>query len=576
VTSAEAAGSATIARLSCTYAFARDAGEDPALRDRLDRVLSGGLGDAVAATLAELDRLDQGAVWVVRTLQADIVVSSAIDDLDVLAGEWGRQLGGAILATLRAGPGGNVVRFASRAAYVAAFAAALAMRSAETWIFEPLAGLRLLAPATAIRAACNDGRARVAGVIAELGVSRRIETVLAASTAAEIAALWAACLAEAPAGAPSRSLVEALRAQARAAEEPALWVGATPERAIRLLAAAPVTDGRTENLVAAVSVAAASLEAPFDVAKPARSRRAEDGEPDAPPARPALSVVGEQVTPVRSPPAATSGVGVYAAAGAPAFLLLPILERVGLDAVAADARSRVLRRALGLEHDAAIELASGGGGPDDTADPRELLDAVFSALLRERRIDGRWFSTERVPHPDGRRVVSLVRDVESDTWLAATLHARRSRTRWRTLLDLAVTAAGREPEAVFGSRPAGRPVDAVSCTAALERLRPPALDVEWLSPGDDRDLAAGLAARVVMRSLAGRLLGFGRSPLSYLAERVVPPGGVIVTTEDRIHADLPSPPLAVLLAMAGLETISYRVRWLEQEVLVTHRGAGGE
>jgi bacterioferritin (cytochrome b1) len=62
-----------------------------------------------------------------------------------------------------------------------------------------------------------------------------------------------------------------------------------------------------------------------------------------------------------------------------------------------------------------------------------------------------------------------------------------------------------------------------------------------------------------------------RASTPYLVERFLPPGGVVTVTADTIHAELQPAPLGVVLVMVGVDTFAYRVPWLEQDVVVTHR-----
>jgi len=173
----------------------------------------------------------------------------------------------------------------------------------------------------------------------------------------------------------------------------------------------------------------------------------------------------------------------------------------------------------------------------------------------------------------GRRRVALVRDLATDTWLAGALTGKHRAAPWEALLDSAIAAAGRGPDVVLGEgSPAGTVDPSPACTAALRELRPVHADAALLASGHDEDLADGLAARAVIRELAGRLPGFGRSTWAYVVERFLPPRGIVATAPERIHAELPAAALAIVLVMAGLDTFSFRVPWLEQEVLVSHRG----
>jgi hypothetical protein len=573
MSAAAGTGDATIARLDCRYALPREGFEEATLRARLDRVLGERLPRAVGVALGRLEDVDEGAVWVVRTLRADAVVSATLEDLDGLARQWGGQLGDAILATLRAGASGNVVRFASRAQHLAAFAAALATGIADSWPFAPLAGLRMLRPGAAIRTGAASAGVQVTAVLAELAAGPGLGTVLAGATAEESTALWAACVSECASLAPEPGQVAHVRAAARELEALAPAANA-PELAIKLLTSVSPTLGGGSEMVAtidAVVMGGRGLPGLADESAAGAEAETQDA------ARATLEPASRRSTAGTERAAAASSTtapqaGVFAADGVQAFLLLPALERLGLSAISSGARARVLARALGLEPDAAILLAA--GVPEDAPPERDAaLRTVLATLVAEDRIDGRWLATEVVAHPDGRRRVALVRDLATDTWLAGALTGKHRAAPWEALLDSAIAAAGRGPDVVLGEgSPAGTVDPSPACTAALRELRPVHADAALLASGHDEDLADGLAARAVIRELAGRLPGFGRSTWAYVVERFLPPRGIVATAPERIHAELPAAALAIVLVMAGLDTFSFRVPWLEQEVLVSHRG----
>jgi hypothetical protein len=572
-----AAGTTSIGRLACTYALPREVEEQTAWRWRLDRVVRERLADALATALAPLDGADPGAVWIVRTLRADAVVSAAGDDPDLLARQWGSQLAAEIIAVLRRGPGGNVVRFGSRAEYVAAFVAALAEGRADTWVFEPLSGLRLLAPATAARVGAESAGVRVADVVAELVALRRVDTVLSVSSHLQTAALWAACAAESTEGrAPAaEELVE--RVLAAGATALALSAAEPPAaRALRLLAAAAPLVGCGGDVIAAVD---AIVRRQGEAATRWRHRRRDPGGALQIEQRRRENAAADSSRAGRSPSTAPAPDDeTFFAAGAPAFLVLPALAAVGLAGTTAGVRALVLGRLLGCPIDDAVLLAAGAGADDLDEAPCEsqaLPRALVAALAADARVDGHWLVADVVEHRDGARRVALLRDAATDEWLAGAVVDRDDGVPWIALIDGVAEALGRRPVGVVGEHqgvPAAPDVDE-ECAAAVARLRPAAPDIAWLAPVDDDDLALGLAARAGLRHLARRLLAFERASMAYLVERFLPPGGVVTVTADAVLVELRPAPLGVVLVMAGLDTVSYRVPWLDREVVVTHRAA---
>lgn len=97
----------------------------------------------------------------------------------------------------------------------------------------------------------------------------------------------------------------------------------------------------------------------------------------------------------------------------------------------------------------------------------------------------------------------------------------------------------------------------------------------WCHPAD-LDLFAtaspvlGVIANAVFRRFARHLMGFAGASASYLVERVLPPGGVVVVDATTISVDLPPPQLQVVLQLAGLDSFDVQPRWLGASVIVTH------
>jgi hypothetical protein len=575
-------GTTTIAEISCQYALPREGGDRPPLRSRLEQVLESRLSASLARELAQLDSVDRGAVWVVRTLRADAVVSATTDDLDRLASQWGAQLAQSIVSVIQAGPGGEVVRFGSRAQFLAAFAVALATRRADTWVFDALAGLRLLSPAAAIRTGAPSAGARVAEVLTEVIARRGLETLLAASTEREASALWEDCVAYArSAGKPSSSLVAEVRQTAAQQLSADRLVVDPSVLALRLLGILAPELGARPSLLAAIDTAVSDTASPDDRAGTVAPTVA---APDADPSPAPASSDDAAPHPPAEPGTAreTSAVDgrLFAALGAPAFLLLPAVERVGLGRLPCTVRAAVLACALRCGRDDAVLLAAGkaddaaesGGGEEEATDSLALLQALRRALVADQRVDGRCLSTERVAHPDGEREVAIVRDAGSDLWLAAALLGAGDPAPWSRLLDTTVADLGQPPQAITGAWEEAGLAPVPEHPAAPTPSRSPVTDLAWIAPGDDWELAVGLAARAVLRDLARRLLGFGSSSMAYLTARFLPLGGIVTETRERILVDLPRAELAVILTMAGLDSVSVRVPWLEPEIIVTHRG----
>jgi len=92
-------------------------------------------------------------------------------------------------------------------------------------------------------------------------------------------------------------------------------------------------------------------------------------------------------------------------------------------------------------------------------------------------------------------------------------------------------------------------------------------DLDWFATAPP---VLGVIANAVFRRFARHLVGFARASASYLAERVLPPGGVIAVDAAGIWVDLPAPPLQVVLQLACLDSFDVQPRWLDATVTVTH------
>jgi hypothetical protein len=204
--------------------------------------------------------------------------------------------------------------------------------------------------------------------------------------------------------------------------------------------------------------------------------------------------------------------------------------------------------------DPAISLAA---GPDDQGEPADIAATVQHALLDDRRL-----GLERLElHSAGGHLV--VRDATSRIWLA--------------VID---PDAPLEPALIPPVRGVPRTVvepddvDRARLAADLGYLLPDLSDPAAGRFDLDARRALAVAARAGLGHFARRLPGFAASSLPYLSDRFLPPGGVVVDLGEALLVRLPSPPLLVVLALAGLDTATVRVPWLPQPVTITHEDAG--
>jgi hypothetical protein len=536
----------------------------PIAAERLERATGEPLTLALAGALGDLDGYDTGAVWVVRRLAILTAVPLSDQDVERQAARVADAIAGGVRLLLRMGPGGDVVRFDSRADHLAAFVTALLVGAGDGWMFEVFDGLRLLRPAPALVAGAERVAVPAAEVVALVASRGGLRRLLAVSSAAELTPLWEACRATSRRVEPPDAFVERVVAVVEAGPPVGTGTGGYGLH-LGLFATLAAEVGPSPELVAAVARVADRL-----VPDPARGTTAPG--PDTPPggaAGAARSARGTKSGPgvePAGPPVADPGgrpFMVLSGPGAPAFLALPSLAAVGLGALPGPVRVRVLARLLGLpDDDAVLRLAgdperfwSGGDGEGNNAAAVGVAAAragLLEALVSDDRIDGRQLVGEIVTDAGGRRA-AVVRDAAHRTWLAGALLAEGEAAPFSELVSAVEQATGQ----------AGYLVTAEPSDAA-------AADLAWLAPADDVDLALALMARAAMQHLARRLLGFERAAMPYLVERFLPPGGAVLVNDASIVADLPRPPLHVVLTMAGLDSFTYSVPWHKGTIEVAH------
>jgi hypothetical protein len=78
------------------------------------------------------------------------------------------------------------------------------------------------------------------------------------------------------------------------------------------------------------------------------------------------------------------------------------------------------------------------------------------------------------------------------------------------------------------------------------------------------DLAATLAARAVLKHFARRLIGFDTSSAEHLYQSFLAGVGFVRDTGERIEVELPQPPLAIVLSMAGMLEETYTLPWIQR------------
>ena len=467
-------------------------------------------------------------VVLIRWLQVSAAVPASAS-----ADEIAERLADRLARAIRTAPDEGQVRYTSRASHIAAFVAALSGGTGDAWVFESFDGARLLAPLTALRTLAERYAVPVVAVVGELFRAGDLGAVLVRASAAELTRTWAACLAVPH---PRLNRPEALR---RLGPDPVDDAGppARPgaEAMSLLLAARAFSRGEPAGPAVAVAVALAASGGGPGGGAPVR----ESG-------REGPSVPREEA----GRTARGAGPAVFEAAGAPAFLLLPSFEKAGLGELTPVQRARVLATATRTApDDPAITLAAGvDDGPATAAGP-QITAVVQQALIDDDRLGRERLETFSA---SGHLIVA---DATSGIWLA--------------ILDPG-EPIGSALIPALSTLPctAARPDDALTARITA--------DLRFLLPDDavGAQRAVAVAARAGLGHFARRLAGFGASSLPYLSDRFLTPGGMIADLGESLWVRLPSPPLLVVLALAGLGRTTVTVTWLQPTVIITHEDTG--
>jgi hypothetical protein len=192
---------ADIAFLRCHY---RVGGDAPRVQARLDRVVRGGvqeaLAEALGATLAGDD-----AVYILRRVEAHVTIGPGdLESDERLARSWAANLAEAIRRELDEGwRAARVVRFSGRAEQIARFCADLLADTAwDRWYHEGFRRLRSLPAGDAVLRALLDEREYLPAVLGRLSRDGVIDALVRALDDAKLGRLWVRGLGGRDAAAP--------------------------------------------------------------------------------------------------------------------------------------------------------------------------------------------------------------------------------------------------------------------------------------------------------------------------------------------------------------------------------------
>jgi hypothetical protein len=234
-------------------------------------------------------------------------------------------------------------------------------------------------------------------------------------------------------------------------------------------------------------------------------------------------------------------------------------------------------RAAGAAGDSGLRLFSGFGGPsmtealagqfwpaaDGSHESCWLLDVVDQAIFLRDVVQDEWVwaSSFGPEQADWEEAVERAASCASRLSKSPALLLRSTRpTTVRGVIPLDETAIGQLA------------LDFHVLSQKLQRgLRSITEDVAYFSLKEvfpevppELDLAGTLAARAVLKHFGRRLMGFDHSSAEHLYQSFLRGVGFVRDTGERIEVELPSPPLSIVLSMAGMLEETYTLPWIER------------
>ena len=144
-----------IERLQNTYLVPRDHPAPQRIRSDLDETARSSMAESCGRALSSLLDPADPSVWVIESVTVELLMDVSAVPLDQAASYWGQQIAHSVAKTMARGEDGQrVMRFPSRAAYLAYFLRNLAAGDAwGKWYYREFDSLRSLPAGAAIREA---------------------------------------------------------------------------------------------------------------------------------------------------------------------------------------------------------------------------------------------------------------------------------------------------------------------------------------------------------------------------------------------------------------------------------------
>lgn len=512
----------TIARLTSDYRIAGDGPDRALTAARLDRLVRGRLKSALDAVLGPLDDED-GPVWRIR--RVDIALWLDLDRFtdQAFARDWAETIARALYRQIAEGAPSDVVRYDSRADYLASYLSDLLGGDAQNWTYDEFRHLDGVPAGRAIAAALVEHPDVIGAVLATLQQRRRLAAVIQPLGADDVATIWLGWTGVEPS--PGRVAAAGLVALARAAmpRPPVLEASGRDVRgrnALRLLVGLTSGPGGLRAEVAAPLAMQLAALAAVGFALPDLPRW---------PTIAALGLTARR----RLADAVAALTGVGPAAGWVAQTLAEPDGAAALARIAALLDEPPAVAAAAPEIERRVSVAAGLGLLLPAARAMELGDRIGAEGL-----------CQLLTLLAGPRRQALIADDPAPTWFSGVADAARPR---------AMAARVAWP-------------DAAALGIASDALA-----------RDEAELGTGPAAplaRALLDRFATGLRGMEGSSAGYLARQFLAADGTLVREAGRLTVRLHRAPLGVLLRMAGRLGDQGPLPWLSGAELRLEIGDG--
>jgi hypothetical protein len=598
-----------INRWNVVYRVPEGAPFDHADRHRLDELLRSSIAEAFARSVECSIELSDPSVWRIRSLAIELTHEPSQTNNETERQTWATHLAGQVLGEMNESDSSRVLRFPTRAHYLAHFLIDLFRgRAWDRWYFEDFDSLRPLSTSRAICEALLRDEKELAAALLNVLAAHGLHDILDALTVTDAhrlfdswlssasdfssitQAIWVERLLETWSQTPCRMLGDNLYRDGlwwlviTASRYPGCELQREPVHTTSLLLeirsfflALPslwhrgrllqlISEGRlqqagelalNQHLSSQTAIAALSelMGGDLDWGLNAISILTGDQESihydvSAGLSHDGASYLSYLAGVFRLGPSflATSTTEILAAGGQPE--LLPLLIHL----VAAKCLGSV--RADASLYDVAVRLFSDLASDSFAASFEEAISSGSIAALDHQAIQ-RTLVSELLStgHTDPARwaivmssSASVLIDLGTRAWLEIVPSVTPS---FASLALYPNLQPSKIDEASFSGRASCLDLEFLSLADALPELPP------------ELDLTLSLVARCILDHFARRLMGFHLSSPEHLYQNFLSGSGTLRNAATRIDVTLAPPPLAIVLRLAGIDVESYTPTWLQ-------------